>query len=368
MSTFPRATHVGSLLRPPQLLKARADRAAGWLRDDELHRIEQESILVALSVQQESGIGTYTDGEYLRTDFMSRLTEHVDGFAEQAPSLEWQSGEASAEDSSILRLVGGRLAYRERFTDREAAFLTAHAPGPFKISLPEVTNFVIANWDAQVSGPHYPGRGDIVEDLGAVLRQEAAALADDGVRHVQIDAPCFIAFANPRILALLESENIDARALLRRCIDADAAVVRLLRERGVRVGMHICRGNYRGQWFNEGFYDDIAAEVFGGIPVDHWLLEYDTERAGTFEPLRHVPGGVGVVLGLITTKSGELEDPDELARRVDEAARFVPLDDLAVSPQCGFASEVQGNPLTWDDQRRKLDLTVAVAERVWGTP
>ncbi|OXM61579.1 MULTISPECIES: cobalamin-independent methionine synthase II family protein [Amycolatopsis] len=366
MNSFARATHVGSLLRPPRLLKARADHAAGRLDDAGLRRVEQESILVALSVQQDSGIGVHTDGEYLRTDFMSRLTEHVDGFAAQAPSLEWQSGDHAEEDSSILRLIGGKLAYRERFTDREAAFLAAHAPGPFKISIPEVTNFVVANWDPRVSGPHYPSRADIVDDLAAVLLQEAAALAEDGVRHVQIDAPCFIAFANPRILALLESEGIDARVLLRRCIEADAAVVRLLRDRGVTVGMHICRGNYRGQWFNEGFYDDIAADVFGGIPVDHWLLEYDTERAGTFEPLRHVPGGVRVVLGLITTKTGELEDPDDLARRVDEAARIVPLADLAVSPQCGFASEVRGNPLTWDDQRRKLDLTVSVAQRVWG--
>ncbi|NYI89640.1 5-methyltetrahydropteroyltriglutamate--homocysteine methyltransferase [Amycolatopsis endophytica] len=365
MTTFPRATHVGSLLRPPRLLKARADHAANRLRADELHRIEQESILLALQAQRDSGIGVYTDGEYLRTDFMSRLTEHVDGFAEQAPSLEWRSGDHHGEDDSILRLVGGKLTYHERFTDREAAVLAAHAPGPFKISLPEVTNFVVANWDAQVSGPHYPSRADIVEDLADVLLQEAAALAEDGVRHVQIDAPCFIAFANPRILALLESEGIDARALLRRCIDADAAVVRLLRDRGVGVGMHICRGNYRGQWFNEGFYDEIAAEVFGGIEVDHWLLEYDTERAGTFEPLHHVPDGTGVVLGLITTKTGELEDPDGLARRVAEAARIVPLENLAISPQCGFASEVKGNPLTWDDQRRKLDLTVFVAGRVW---
>jgi len=337
------------------------------LAADELRRIEQESILVALAVQQDSGVGPYTDGEYLRTDFMSGLTEHVDGFAEQAPSLEWQTEGHREEDASILRLVGGKLTYRERFTAREAAFLAAHAPGPFKINLPEVTNFVVANWDAEVSGRLYPRRGDIVDDLTTVLLQEAAALADDGVRHVQIDAPCFIAFANPRILALLESEGIDTRALLRRCVDADAAVVRLLRERGVSVGMHICRGNYRGQWFNEGFYDDIAAEVFGGVPVDHWLLEYDTERAGTFEPLQHVPDGVGVVLGLITTKSGDLEDADELARRVSAAARFVPLENLAISPQCGFASEVRGNPLTWDDQRRKLDLTAKVAQRVWGT-
>ncbi|MGW5361807.1 hypothetical protein [Actinopolymorpha pittospori] len=132
------------------------------------------------------------------------------------------------------------------------------------------------------------------------------------------------------------------------------------------VGMHLCRGNYRGQWFNEGTYDGIARDLFGQVPVDHWLLEYDTERAGTFEPLEHVPAGTGVVLGLVTTKSGELEDGEELIRRIGEASRLVPIENLSISPQCGFASEVHGNPLTWDDQRRKLDLVVSTAQRVWG--
>ncbi|HVV12222.1 cobalamin-independent methionine synthase II family protein [Amycolatopsis sp.] len=366
MDEFPRATHVGSLLRPEPLLRARAGYARGELGLEELRRIEEESIVAALRLQRDAGIGGYTDGEYLRTDFMSRLTENSDGFVEQAPSLEWQSGETAREDGEILKLIGGKLAYRDRFTAREARILARHAPGPFKISVPEVTNFVVANWQAGVSDGQYPSRADIVEDLAAIVRQEAEALAADGVPQVQIDAPCLISFANPRMIAMYEAEGIDPRQLLRRCVEADRTIVETLRARGVRVGMHICRGNYRGQWFNEGHYDAIAAEVFASLPVDHWLLEYDTERAGGFGPLSQVPEGVGVVLGLITTKSGELENLDALARRVDEAARQVPLDRLAVSPQCGFASEVQGNPLTWDDQRRKLDLTVRLASRVWG--
>jgi 5-methyltetrahydropteroyltriglutamate--homocysteine methyltransferase len=189
---------------------------------------------------------------------------------------------------------------------------------------------------------------------------------NDGVEHIQIDAPCFTSFVNDKLIAVFEAEGLDARELLRRCIEADARIVAGLRERGVTVGMHICRGNYRGQWFNEGTYDGIAEDVFGRIPVDHWLLEYDTERAGSLAPIRYVPDGTTVVLGLITTKTGTLEDPGELVRRIDEASRHHRLDFLAVSPQCGFASEVHGNPLTWDDQRRKLDLVVSTAQRVWG--
>jgi 5-methyltetrahydropteroyltriglutamate--homocysteine methyltransferase len=357
-----RATHVGSLLRPPELLRARKDHAAGRIDAQALATAEDTAIRLILDVQRDSGIGPYTDGEYRRNDFMSQLTAGTDGFVNQAPVLDWNA----SSDDAILNLIGGKLLHRDRFTDQEAAFLGRHAPGPFKVSVPEVTNFVVANWQAGVSDDAYPSRADIVDDLAAVLWREVDALARDGVRHIQIDAPCFTSFVNDKLVAVFEAEGIDPRELLRRCVEADARIVTGLRERGVTVGMHICRGNYRGQWFNEGTYDGIAEDVLGRIPVDHWLLEYDTERAGGFAPIRHVPAGTTVVLGLVTTKTGELEKPDDLMRRIDEASRYRPLDTLAISPQCGFASEVEGNPLTWDEQRRKLDLVVSIARRVWG--
>jgi 5-methyltetrahydropteroyltriglutamate--homocysteine methyltransferase len=331
-----------------------------------LAEAEDTAIRVILQVQRDSGIGPYTDGEFRRNDFMSQLTGHTDGFVSQAPVLDWASEQEQRTDDAILSLIGGKLIHRERFTDREAAFLSRYAPGPFKVTLPEVTNFVVANWQAGVSDHAYPTRADIIDDLAAVVRTEVDALVGDGVRHVQIDAPCFTSFVNDKLIGVFKAEGLDPRDLLRRCVEADARIVTSLRERGVTVGMHICRGNYRGQWFNEGAYDGIAEEVFGRIPVDHWLLEYDTERAGGLAPIRHVPAGTTVVLGLVTTKSGQLENPDDLVRRIDEASRYRPLDTLAVSPQCGFASEVHGNPLTWDDQRRKLDLVVSTAQRVWG--
>ncbi|GAA4610257.1 5-methyltetrahydropteroyltriglutamate--homocysteine S-methyltransferase [Actinoallomurus liliacearum] len=362
-----KALHVGSLLRPPALLQARDRHAAGEIDAEELWQAEDQAILEALALQRDSGIGVYTDGEYRRNDFMSHLTAATEGFVTQAPVLDWNAeGEEQTKDDSILNLIGGGLRHRDRFTDREAEFLAHHAPGPWKLAIPEVTNFVVANWQSGVSGAAYPTRADIIDDLAAVIRTETAALARDGVRHVQIDAPCFTSFVNEKLIAVFEAEGLNARELLDRCIQADHAIVTGLRDAGVVVGMHICRGNYRGQWFNEGTYHGIAEEVFGRIPVDHWLLEYDTERAGSLDPIKHVPEGTTAVLGLVTTKTGELEDPDALARRLDEASRFKALEDLAISPQCGFASEVQGNPLTWDDQRRKLDLVVSVAQRVWG--
>jgi 5-methyltetrahydropteroyltriglutamate--homocysteine methyltransferase len=364
--SVPRATHVGSLLRPPALLRARAEHAAGRIGADELHAAEDTAIETVLGVQRDSGIGPFTDGEYRRNDFMSQLTDHTAGFVGQAPVLDWNSGQEQQSDDAILNLIGGKLLHRERFTDREAGFLTRHAPGPFKITLPEVTNFVVANWQAGVSDGTYPTRADLIEDLAEVVRTEADALVRDGVRHIQIDAPCYTSFVNEKLIPVFEAEGLDHRELLQRCIDADAGIVAGLRERGVTVGMHICRGNYRGQWFNEGTYDGIAEDVFGQIPVDHWLLEYDTDRAGGVAPIRHVPDGTTVVLGLVTTKTGQLEDAGDLARRIDEASRYHALDDLALSPQCGFASEVHGNPLSWDDQRRKLDLVVETARRVWG--
>ncbi|GAA2555099.1 5-methyltetrahydropteroyltriglutamate--homocysteine S-methyltransferase [Winogradskya consettensis] len=362
-----RATHVGSLLRPAELLRARQDHAAGRIDAQTLTAAEDTAIQVILDVQRDSGIGPYTDGEYRRNDFMSQLTGGTDGFVAQAPTLDWNAaGDERHPDDAILNLIGGKLLHRDRFAEREATFLARHAPGPFKVTIPEVTNFVVANWQAGVSDEAYPTRADLVDDLAAVLQSEVEALVRDGVRHIQIDAPCFTSFVNDKLIAVFEAEGLDPRDLLRRCVEADARIVAGLREQGVTVGMHICRGNYRGQWFNEGTYDGIAEDVFGGIPVDHWLLEYDTDRAGSFAPIRHVPAGTTVVLGLVTTKTGALENPDDLVRRIDEASRHLPLDALALSPQCGFASEVQGNPLTWDDQRRKLDLVVSTAQRVWG--
>lgn len=369
MHDFARATHVGSLLRPPQLLAARADYAEGRIDAEQLRTVEDRAILVALAMQRECGLGVYTDGEYRRADFMSRLADGVNGFVEQAPTLEWEGPDGErAEDDGVLKLIGGKLTHRVSFTHDEAAFLRLNAPGPHKIALPDVTNFVVANWQGGVSDGPYPTRADIVDDLADVLSVEIERLAGDGIRHVQIDAPCFTSFVNPRMCAVFESEGLDPQELLLRCVAADRRVVERLQHLGMCVSMHICRGNYRGQWFNEGAYDGIAAEVLGGLPVDQWLLEYDTDRAGTFTPLAAVPSGTKVVLGLVTTKSGVLESEAELLRRVDEAARFIPLDDLAISPQCGFASEVQGNPLSWDEQRRKLDLVVSAAQQVWGTP
>lgn len=204
-----RAVHVGSLLRPRELLQARDDHAAGRIDADALGAVEDKAILDALSMQRDSGIGIYTDGEYRRNDFMSHLTAGTDGFVSEAPVLDWKTAEAeSHQDDGILNLIGGRLRHRDRFTAREAEYLAQHSTGPYKVTLPEVTNFIVANWRSGVSDSAYPSRADIIDDLALVIRTEVEALVQDGVQHIQIDAPCFTAFVNEKMIAVFEAEGI----------------------------------------------------------------------------------------------------------------------------------------------------------------
>ncbi|GAA5035593.1 hypothetical protein [Actinopolymorpha pittospori] len=198
MSSVIRAVHVGSLLRPTELLDARAEHAAGRMDDGTLRETEDNAVRMALDLQHDSGIGIFTDGEYRRNDFMSHLTAATDGFVNEAPVLDWNAAEGeSRKDDTILNLIGGPLRYRDRFTEAEASFLDRHAPGPYKVTLPDPTNFVVANWERGVSGGHYPVRSDIVDDLTRIVRTEVDALVRDGVRHIQLDAPSFTAFVNP---------------------------------------------------------------------------------------------------------------------------------------------------------------------------
>lgn len=232
--------------------------------------------------------------------------------------------------------------------------------------MPDPTHFTIASWQAGVSDRAYPRRVDLLPDLTGIIRAELEALLADGVPYVQLDAPGLTLLADERIRDHLSRDGTNPDALLDACVEANRAIVDGLRRDGVMIAMHLCRGNSRGRWLGERGYDRIAGELFSRVPADTWLLEYDTERAGDFTPLRHMPGDVTVVLGLISTKTPQLEDPDELASRIDQAARYVPLDRLALSPQCGFASVAAGNPISLDDQHRKLELVSSTARRVWG--
>jgi 5-methyltetrahydropteroyltriglutamate--homocysteine methyltransferase len=365
MSEAYRADQVGSLLRPPELLRAREEFAAGRLDAGGLREVEDRAILEALAGQRNAGVDVLTDGELRRQAWMTDMAEAVDGFVAQSTVIQWK-GPGGRAEPSFSHVVGDRLRPRRRLTETQARFLKAHASGPCKVTLPSPSAFLMTSYEPGLSDRAYPTRADMLRDLSAIVRDELAALAADGIAYLQLDTPGYaMYFCDPTIRAGLPARGVDPEAALRLAVEADNASLEGLDRSRVTVGLHICRGNSRSRWAAEGGYEPIAETVFGGLRVDRLLLEYDSERAGGFEPLRFVPDRTTVVLGLVTTKSPQLESRDQLARRIEEASRYVPLERLAVSPQCGFASVAAGNLLSLDDQWRKLELVAETARLVW---
>ena len=308
-----------------------------------------------------------TDGEYRREAFMSELAESVEGFAppeESAPMRWFGPGESSTP--TRVRVVNGHLTPKRRLTVHETSFLRKHATKPFKVTTPSPTFIAQAAFRAGVTDRFYPTPDDLMWELARVLRMEIDATIEDGVTYVQLDAPHYTRYCDFRQREEMRNRGTNPDEAMERAIAADNHCLEASRGRGVIGAVHMCRGNSRSRWRSEGGYDAIAEVLFSTLDADRFLLEYDSERAGGFEPLRLIPRGKQVVLGLVTTKTGELEDRDALLRRIDEAARYVPLEHLAISPQCGFASERDGNLLTWDDQRRKLELVAETARATWG--
>jgi 5-methyltetrahydropteroyltriglutamate--homocysteine methyltransferase len=258
-----------------------------------------------------------------------------------------------------------RLRLKFRVAGRESAFMRAHSPGPFKITLPSPLHFVMGGWKAGMSEAAYPTPFDLLWDIARILADEATQLGNEGVSYIQIDAPTYTEFADPTWDAWFAQHGLEKGRLLQETIAADNSILDAAHASGATTALHLCRGNGMGAWLASGGYDPIAQQVFG-LHADRFLLEYDTERAGSFEPLRYVPQDRIVVLGLVSTKLAELESRDELLRRIDSASTFVPMERLALSPQCGFASDFRGNPITEDDQWRKLELVASVAHQAWG--
>jgi 5-methyltetrahydropteroyltriglutamate--homocysteine methyltransferase len=264
-------------------------------------------------------------------------------------------------------VVGAKLKQVRRIVGVDAAFLQQHAPGPWKITMPGPWSAAGQLYKPGLSDAFYPTRNNLVRELIEMQRREIAALIDEGMSYFQLDSlHCVERIADTTIRPRMLEEGEDPDAYLDALIEADNAVLAGLRRDGLTVGLHMCRGNNRSAWHAEGSYEPIAEKAFNSLDVDRFLLEYDTDRAGGFEPLRFVPADKMVVLGLISSKLPELEPIDTLRRRIDEAARYVPLERLAISPQCGFASTVLGNLMTRDEMRRKLDLVVETARTVWG--
>jgi 5-methyltetrahydropteroyltriglutamate--homocysteine methyltransferase len=360
-----RAEQVGSLLRPPELLAARAAHTESRLTQEELQAVEDQAILDALDKQRELGLDVCSDGEMRRGSWLTDMAEAVEGFVPERRTVEWK-GPGGGKEGSTGQVVGAKLRKIRKLTGRELPFLKKAAPLPFKITLPAPSNFMLTSYRPGITGPFYPTPADLLEDLVEIVRDEVQWLIAEGVTYIQFDAPYYSYYLDPSMREEAHRAGRDPDQELERGIAADNATVMGLPRDGVTVALHVCRGNSRSRWFTEGGYDVVAERLFGMLDVDTFLLEYDDQRAGGFEPLRLVPPGKDVVLGLVTTKDPHIESQDDLRRRIDEAARYVPLENLALSPQCGFASVAAGNLMSMDDQWRKLELVVETARKVWG--
>jgi 5-methyltetrahydropteroyltriglutamate--homocysteine methyltransferase len=360
-----RAEHVGSLLRPPELLAARSAFANGRIDLAELRAREDAAIRAAVARQRDIGLDVYADGEMRRASWLTEMAESVDGFEAESVLLEWH-GPGGGVEKTTAKIVGSRLRKRRRLTGHEVPLLASIAAMPFKITLPAPSNFVPTGFKPGVTDHHYRDRDELLADLVAIVRDEVEWLAAQGVAYIQLDAPFYSHYLDRQRREAMRQSGGDPDADFERAVDGDNAAVAGLRRENMTIAVHVCRGNSRSRWYTEGGYDAIAEKLFARLDVDRFLLEYDTDRSGSFEPLRLVPRGKDVVLGLITTKEPRLEREDDVRRRIDEAARVMPIEHLALSPQCGFASIAAGNLLSIDDQWRKLELVARTARKIWG--
>ncbi len=365
------AEHVGSLLRPAYLLDARARRRAGELTDEELTETEDRAALDAIALQRDAGIGVFTDGEVRRESWMAGLMESVGGTVLR-PNLHppaWHRDGAAppTEETAIHYAAVTERVYRKNTrTSVEAAFMAGHSARPYKITMIS-SSMGTQLWHPGLSDAAYPTPADLVADLVRLQIEEITELIAQGVSWLQLDSLAYNTVFDDDYRISRGLGGVPASRILESTIAADQAMIAAARDRNpdVTIGLHICRGNNRSAWLSQGSYEPVAAALFGTLPVDRFLLEYDTERAGGFEPLRFVRPGTTVVLGLVSSKTPVLEPQDELRRRIDEAARYVPIENLALSPQCGFASTERGNLLTIDEEKRKLELVASTAAKVW---
>ena len=368
MSSTYRADHVGSFLRPAELLEARHAQKS----PAELQALEDRHILRVLQRQKEIGFDAFTDGEFRRTNFMSDFTDAVEGFDfGDAVSRKWSedtqtAGQPQPAVSNINGIATATLRQRQPLTGRELPFLRQHSPGPIKMTLPSATQFPAISFKYGITDRFYPDPYALLDAVTQIMAADIRTLTTSGISYLQIDAPRYSYYLDPKWTAWMEKElRVDPAQMLTASLNADNACFAAAQNSGVTLAIHLCRGNNRSHWYAQGGYDAIAERLFHELAVDRFLLEYDDQRSGTFEPLRLVPKGKTVVLGLVSSKHPEIERKEELLRRIDDASRFIPLDQLAISPQCGFASTMEGNLLTEDQQWAKLQLVADIAREVW---
>jgi 5-methyltetrahydropteroyltriglutamate--homocysteine methyltransferase len=363
-----RADHVGSLLRPAELVRARADHSAGRITTDQLRAVEDSAIRDAVRMQEELGLRSVTDGEFRRT------SSHMDFFyalpgvsrSEKRQALRFYGDFGMREFTTPALYVDGPIHLEQTIFGAAFEFLAAQATTATpKLTIPSPSMIHYRRGRSGIDPNAYPDLEQFWHDVSLAYAEEIRRLHALGCRYLQLDDTSLGIHNDPRRRAIVESQGGDPEHQHERYV---AAINAALADRppGMTVTVHVCRGNFRSAWAAEGGYDFVAEAVFPELNVDGFFLEYDDERSGGFQPLRFVPPGKSVVLGLVTTKRGALESKDQLKRRIDEAAKIVPLDQLCLSPQCGFATTVEGNLLTYDEQVAKLRLVVETANEVWG--
>jgi 5-methyltetrahydropteroyltriglutamate--homocysteine methyltransferase len=355
-----RADQVGSFLRPKALLEAR-----NTATPEQLKPMEDQAILEVLQRQKNLGFKIFSDGELRRATFMSDFNDSVEGVASgDAVARQW-----SGQTAGNLGVATGKISAKKRLTKHEMDFMKEHSPGDIKMTLPSANQFPAILFKKGLTDAFYKDFSEFLWDCVPIIQAECKALADEGAAYIQLDAPRYSYYIDPKWRQYVKDEmGMDPDQALDEAIRADNACLEGITGReGITTCIHLCRGNNRSQWYASGGYDPIAEKLFNELNVDAFSLEYEDERSGSFEPLRFVPRGKVVVLGLVSTKLPAMEDQDALVKRIEEAAKHVALEDLTISPQCGFASMAEGNLITPEEQWKKMELVADTAKRVWGT-
>jgi 5-methyltetrahydropteroyltriglutamate--homocysteine methyltransferase len=361
-----RADHVGSLLRPPALLDARRQHRAGEISTEALRRIEDIHIREVVAKQEAVGLKSVTDGEFRRTFFHIDFLERLEGVTVSGgieTKFKSQKGEVNFAPPSLS--VTGKLRHVTDIQRPDFEFLKSAAQQTPKVTIPSPTMVHFRGGRKTIDIEAYPDMGEFFTDLAQCYRDEIDSLYRAGCRYIQLDDTNLAYLCDPRLREGARERGHDPDQLPR----AYAALINSVidgRPKDLTIAVHLCRGNFKSAWVAEGGYEPVAEVLFNELNVDAYFLEYDDERAGDFRPLRFVPDGKTVVLGLVTTKFSNLEPRDNLLRRVDEAARYMPLDHMCLSPQCGFSSTVEGNEITERDQWAKLQLVVETSREIWG--
>jgi 5-methyltetrahydropteroyltriglutamate--homocysteine methyltransferase len=361
-----RADHVGSFLRPKELLDARARFQAGAIERGELRRIEDEAIRDVVALQESLGLQGITDGEFRRTYFHIDFLEQLAGVqTEGGITLHFKRSDGELDFAPPVLKVVDRVRHVRPIQRDDFAFLRSVTTRTPKVTLPSPTMLHFRGGRGAISESAYPDLERFFEDVAASYRAELAELGRAGCTYVQLDDTNLAYLCDPKMREAARSRGDDPAALPQRYARLINAAI-ADRPPGMTVCVHLCRGNFRSAWAAEGGYEPVAETLFHELAVDGIFLEYDDVRSGDFSPLRFVPRDKLVVLGLVTTKVGSLESRDELKRRIDDAARHVPLEQLCLSPQCGFSSTVHGNEIAREFQAAKLRLVVETAREVWG--